>query len=196
MAPAPAWDVVQLFPHQGEWSEQEYLELGSNRLVEYSHGTVEVLPMPTELHQAMVAILYRLLLACVQPGKLGKVLFAPLRVRLWPGKFREPDVVFMLAENAARRHNEYWEAADLVIEVVSDDDRRRDLETKRREYAQAKIPEYWIVDPLETSITVLRLDGDSYAVHGTFGKDEHATSPLLPGFEVRVRDVLEPDDDA
>jgi len=46
----------------------------------------------------------------------------------------------------SRRHNKYWEGADLVKEVVSgsEDDRQRDLVTKRREYAQAGIPEYWI----------------------------------------------------
>jgi len=33
--PEPAWDVARLFPHQGAWSEQEYLELNGNRLVEF-----------------------------------------------------------------------------------------------------------------------------------------------------------------
>jgi Uma2 family endonuclease len=45
--------------------------------------------------------------------------------------------------------DEYWEGADLVMEVVSshDEDRRRDLVVKREEYARAGIAEYWIVDP-------------------------------------------------
>ena len=47
------------------------------------------------------------------------------------------------------------------MEVVSsgDEDRRRDLKTKRDEYALAGIPEYWIVDPELDQITVLTLDG-------------------------------------
>ena len=49
--------------------------------------------------------------------------------------------------------------ADLVIEVVSDQGRPRDLEIKRQEYAQAGIPEYWIVDPQLEQITVLALEG-------------------------------------
>ena len=52
-------------------------------------------------------------------GNLGEVLFAGVRVRLWPGKFREPDVLFMRAEHAGRITDEYWEGADLVMEVVS-----------------------------------------------------------------------------
>ena len=74
------------------------------------------------------------------------------------------------------------------MEVVSGgaEDRRRDLKTKRREYAQAGIPEYWIVDPRDERITVLRLDGKKYAIHGEYLKGTTAVSQLLPGFEVDV----------
>jgi Uma2 family endonuclease len=186
----PAWDVARLFPDQGTWSEEEYLALNSNHLVEFSHGYVEVLPMPTTSHQLIVLALYQVLKTFVSPQDLGTVLVAPLRVQLWPGKFREPDVVFMLAQHAARIGEPFWEGADLVMEVVSSDDRRRDLETKRREYAQAGIPEYWIVDPQPARITVLRLDGATYVVHGEFPTDTQATSHLLPGFAVDVTAAL------
>jgi Uma2 family endonuclease len=82
------------------------------------------------------------------------------------------------------------EGAELAMEVVSDDDRRRDLETKRFEYARAGISEYWIVDPLKEQITVLKLDGSAYVVHGEFKKGDRATSVLLPGFSVDVAEAL------
>lgn len=186
----PTWDVARLFPNQGMWSEEEYLELKGNRLIEFSHGYVDFLPMPTTTHQLIVVYLYRALSAFVEPRKLGLALVAPLRVRILPGKYREPDVVFMLTAHAARILEEFWEGADLVMEVVSDDDRRRDLQTKRLEYAQAKIPEYWIVDPLQSLITVLRLDGDQYAVDGEYRPGEQARSAILPGFAVDVTAVF------
>lgn len=187
----PAWEIARLFPDQGSWSEEEYLALTMNRLVELSHGAVEVLPMPTETHQAIVAFLFEALILFTRPQRRGKVVFAPFRVRLWPGKFREPDLSFMLSEHESRRHDEYWEGADLVMEVVSEDDRRRDLETKRREYAQAGIAEYWIVDPRERRITVLGLDGGTrYAERGSYGPGSRAESALLPGFAADVDAVL------
>jgi Uma2 family endonuclease len=186
----PTWDVAHLFPAQGTWSEEEYLELNSNRLVEFSHGNIEVLTMPTTSHQFIVAYVYQIVWTFVTTHKLGKVLFAPLRVRLWPGKYREPDLVFMAAEHAARIGEQFWEGADLVMEVVSDDDRRRDLDTKRREYAQAQIPEYWIVDPQQGRISVLRLEGDKYILHGDFPKGTQATSNLLSGLVVDVTAAL------
>src|SRR3954470_22638772 len=103
--PEPAWDVARLFPAQGQWSEEEYLALNGNRLVEFSDGRIEVLPMPTTIHQRIVGYLYLLLTAFAGPRRLGQPLMAPLRVRLWPGKFREPDLVFMLTRHAARIRN-------------------------------------------------------------------------------------------
>jgi Uma2 family endonuclease len=184
----PTWEIAHLFPAQGTWSEEEYLGLPGNRLVEFSDGFLEVLPMPTMSHQELVVYLYGLLFSHVSPPDLGKVLLAPLRVRLWPGKFREPDLVFMLKRHYRRMGEEFWDRADLVMEVVSGDpdDRRRDLVIKRREYARARIPEYWIIDPHQGAITVLRLAGGRYTVYGSFGSGSQACSHLLPGFVVDV----------
>jgi Uma2 family endonuclease len=84
------------------------------------------------------------------------------------------------------------DSSSLAMEVLSEgpENRERDLETKRTEYAAARIPEYWIVDPEQDQITVLFLDGDSYRVHGVFGAGARATSVTLPGFEVDVGTVF------
>jgi Uma2 family endonuclease len=74
------------------------------------------------------------------------------------------------------------------MEIVSPNAkaRRRDLKEKRRDYAKTGIPEYWIFDPREETITVLRLSEESYSVHGESARGEIATSCLLPGFTVDV----------
>lgn len=193
-APEPAWDVAHLFPAQGAWTEGDYLELtnSTNRLVELTDGSIEVLHMPTEAHQLIVRFLVDCLRAFVAPRKLGTVLFAPLRVRLTEGKFREPDVVCMLAEHAGRRKDEYWNSADLVMEVVSDspEARRRDYERKPIDYAEAGIQEYWIIDPYEKRITVLSLAGSQYSLKGEYGPGQSAGSSLLDGFSLEVDAVM------
>jgi Uma2 family endonuclease len=140
--PEPAGDVALLFPPQGEWSEEDYLDLDTNRLVEFSDRSIEVLPMSTTMHQLIIAYLYKLLDSFVQSRALGRVLFALLKVRLRRGKYRAPDLIFMRAENTDRMRDQYWEGADLDMEVVSDQKRPHDLVKKRREYASAGIPEY------------------------------------------------------
>jgi len=188
----PAWDVAQLFPNQRAWSELDYLNLDTNHLVEFSNGVVEFLPTPTLTHQLIAMFLYRCLESFVSANDLGTVVIAAFKVRLWEEKYREPDVIFIRQEHASRLTEQYCDGADLVMEVVSDgdDDRRRDLKTKREEYALAAIPEYWIVDPKLGRITVLTLDGANYAVHGEFSMGEQATSKLLLGFVVDVTSAL------
>ena len=68
----------------------------------------------------------------------------------------------------------------------------RDLETKRLEYARAGIPECWIVDPEEETITVLLLKSrrKPYIEHGTFAKGTRTTSKVLPGFSVDVTETF------
>jgi Uma2 family endonuclease len=114
-----------------------------------------------------------------------------LRLRLRTGRYREPDLLLLLAANDPRRSNRYWTGADLVLEVVSPDDPQRDLVRKRREYARAGIPEYWVVDPASEQIVVLRLVGTAYVEHGVFTRGTQATSALLEGFTVAVTAVLE-----
>ena len=186
----PVWDIAKLFPNQGEWSEEDYLALDTNHLVEFTNGEIEVLPMPTIPHQQIALFLYRMLWAFVKERRLGEVLVAPLRVRLRPRKYREPDVVFMRAEKLAHQSIQYWENVDLVIEVVSPDDPDRDYVKKRKDYAGVGIAEYWIIDPLKQMITVLTLDGETYTEYGVFTPETAATSALLAGFAVDVSEVF------
>jgi Uma2 family endonuclease len=189
----PAWEVALLFPAQGEWSEDDYLWLTDHTrcLVEFTDGHIEVLPMSTDVHQRIVLFLYRALYAFLAARGSGIVLVAPLRLRLRTGRYREPDLLLLLSANDPRRSNRYWTGADLVVEVVSPDDLKRDLMRKRREYARAGIPEYWIVNPAVEQILVLRLAGTAYVEHGVFTRGTQATSALLEGFMVAVATVLD-----
>jgi Uma2 family endonuclease len=186
----PVWEVAELFPDQGEWTEAHYLALNTNRMVEFSNGFVEFLPMPTLSQQLILLFLYDAMKAHVSASRLGIVLVAPFRVKLWESKYREPDLLFLKEGNRARLGEQFCEGADLVMEVVSDDESRRDVEIKRAEYARAGIPEYWIVDPQAERITVLFLDGEIYTAHGEFGRGTTATSRLLPGFSLEADPVF------
>ena len=116
-------------------------------------------------------------------------MFAGLRVRTRKN-FRQPDVVFLNAKNEAKRGNRFWRGADLVMEVVSEDDPSRDYVAKRAEYARAGIREYWIVDPSNRSITLLVLKGKTYSERGVFRDGEQVASVALPGWVLPVSPVF------
>ncbi len=186
--------LEELLPPQGNWTEDQYLVLTDhrNRLVEFTDGILEALPLPTDKHQNVLQFLFLAFIGVSQPCG-GKVHFAPLRLRIRLGKFREPDLLLLLSAADSRRQNRFWLGADLALEVVSEEKPERDLVGKRGDYAEAHVPEYWIVNPQTETITVLRLRGDAYEEAGVYRRGESAASVLLAGFSVAVAAVFDAD---
>ena len=177
---------------QGLWTQDQYLAISAacNHLIEFTDGRIELLPMPTRRHQAISLHLLLAFLDVVRDIG-GAVYYAPLRLRIRDGKFREPDLLLVRDASDPRNQDAYWLGADLVVEIVSPDDSGRDLRVKRDDYAEAGVPEYWIVNPLEETITVLALDGARYAEHGVFARGECAEGLVLPTFAADVAAVFD-----
>jgi len=194
--PSQEWKdlLAELLPDQGQWSEEEYLVLtdNSNRLVEFTDGFLEALPMPTDRHQTILEFLFVAFYLFILP-RGGKVHVGPLRLRIRPGKFREPDLLLLLSATDPRRQDRFWLGTDLALEVVSKDKPERDLVDKRTDYAEAQVPEYWIVNPQTETITVLRLRDAAYEEIGTYRRGESASSALLPEFSIAVANVFNAD---
>ena len=189
------WALATRFPVQGDWSEPAFLALpeGFPR-IELSDGRLEILPMPTDRHQAILTAILLLLVERARHGR-GWARPAGLRLRLAPGRIREPDVAFLRKENERHKGEAQWTGADLVVEVVSGsaEDRVRDHVIKRAEYAEAGIAEYWIVDPTEETFTVLSLEEGVYREVCVSRRGERASSVLFAGLEIDVAAVLDAD---
>jgi Uma2 family endonuclease len=188
----PTWELAERYPRQGEWTEEDYFALEADYFVEFVDGVLEFLPMPKLPHQRIAKFLLYRLDEFVTEHDLGEVDIAPLPVKLFEGRIREPDVVYMNWEQIEAAEDAYPNGADLVVEVVSADDesRKRDLKDKPLDYAKAGVKEYWIVDPQMRTIKVLTLSRKKYKTHGEFRPGQTATSALLDGFSVSVDDVF------
>jgi Uma2 family endonuclease len=185
--------LTEILPPQGRWSEEAYLHLTDHRtrLVEFTDGYLEVLPTPTDKHQSVLKFLFLAFFHFFESSRGGNVQFAPLRLRIRPGKFREPDLLLLQAANDPRRQDRFWLGADLALEVVSEVKPERDLIDKRGDYAEARVPEYWIVNPATETITVLQLRGDTYEEAGVYRRGETAKSVLQADFSIEVAAVFD-----
>ena len=183
--------LCDVLPRQGCWSDEAYLWLTdhSRRRIEFTDGRIEELPVPTFTHQAVLLFLYHLFHDYLRPR--GVAMVSGLRMRIREGKFREPDLLMLRERSDPRNQDRYWLGADLVAEVVSPDDPDRDLVEKRADYAEAGIPEYWIVDPSDETIIVLTLERETYVEHGAYARGDEAASPLLDGFTADVSAVFD-----
>jgi Uma2 family endonuclease len=189
--PRLATEVAHLWPRQGQWTEADYFKLpDTNRIVELSHGEVFIMPPPSFTHQKVLDNLYSALKAFVNQNNLGVTAFAPLAVRLWPGKIREPDILFYRQAHSERIGELISGPPDLVVEVLSPGTRKTDRHDKFYEYAQANIAEYWIVDPEAESVEVFILDDGVFSLLVKAGLGEKAYSQLLSGFEIACAAVF------
>jgi Uma2 family endonuclease len=180
-----------LWPPQQEWTDADYFALpDTNRFVELSEGELIMPPHPTNTHQRIVLRLVLVFQSFVEARDVGTIRFAPLPVRLWPGKIREPDILFVSHEHADRIGEQFYGPPDLVVEVISPGTRRVDRGEKFLEYARAGISEYWLVDPEAQSIEVFVLQDGVYTLLVKAGPGEKARSQLLDGLQVGADKVF------
>jgi Uma2 family endonuclease len=185
-------EILELFPRQGEWTEEDYFRLlpETNRIIELSEGRIIITPAPTTQHQKILGKLHFLIYGYLLENKLGETIMSPLDVKLWKDKIRQPDIVFMSNEHKDRITEKYWGVPDLAMEILSESTAKEDRKEKFYEYASAGILEYWIVDPLEQSIEVFVLEKGAYVLFGKWSVNETAKSKLLASFEVNVGDIM------
>ncbi|WP_322486896.1 Uma2 family endonuclease [Chloroflexus sp.] len=141
--------------------------------------------MPSDRHQVISQTLFLALHAYIRI-----VLYAPLRLRLRDGTFREPDLVLVQRRDDPRRQPHYWVGADLVVEIVNPDDPECDTVVKRADYAETGIPEYWIVEPDAERVMVLALRDGRYHEAGVYPQSEPVRSVLLPELAIPLQAIL------
>jgi Uma2 family endonuclease len=150
---------------------------------EWVDGEVVLMSPSSERHESIAGFIYAALRGYLRRKKLGgRTLHAPFQMKLGRSG-REPDVMFIAPEHMDRVRTTNIEGpADIAFEVVSPDSRGRDRREKFREYAQAGVREYWLIDPLKETAEVYRL-----AAGGTYelvapGEPPRLRSEVLPGF--------------
>jgi Uma2 family endonuclease len=105
-----------------------------------------------------------------------------------------PDLAFVRHErwDNVVTGDKFTGALDIVVEILSPgiQNRQRDLSAKRKLYANYANVEYWIVDYENQSALIFRLREQSLEEVATLTGDEELSSPMLPGFRLKVRDIF------
>lgn len=155
-------------------------------------GELIVTPSPTTSHQLAVGeILFQLTLYARKHG--GLALTSPMDVLITQHDVLQPDVLFVTAEHRDRIRDPYiGEPLDLVVEVSSPSTRQIEHLRKRELYEGFGIREFWLVDQEARRVEVYRLGKERFETPLLLGIDDVLTSPLMPGFELPLKPVLQP----
>ncbi len=141
-------------------------------------GTLVVSPAPAKRHQRVAARLHGILSgSCL--AELD-VYFAPLDWKVDEHTVVEPDLLVV----PARDIDEPVQTPLLVVEILSPSSRTLDRVTKFHVYAEAGVPQYWIVDPgsdtSEPSVEVYDLADGEYRLQAKAQGAQHisVTGPV------------------
>jgi Uma2 family endonuclease len=178
-------------PHRTVFTYRDYALLPEGPRYEVLEGDLVGLPAPGSAHQEVLLALAATLRGWAQETGAGRVLIAPLDVKLSDTDVLQPDLIFVTASRTAVILPEYVRAApDLVVEVLSPSSAERDRVVKRAIYERHGVREYWIVDIAARAVEVHTLGEEGLHLRRTLPEGARLTSELLPALSVAVTDLF------
>ncbi len=169
---------------------EDYAKTPEDERYELIDGELIMAAAPNLIHQEIIVRLVWQFLPAVRSG-LGRVFVAPADVVLSEYDVVQPDLLFVLRENAhIITAANVQGAPDLVVEILSPSTSRRDWNEKRDLYAKYGVGELWIADPDERVVWVMALRDGEYEVVGKYGDTQTFISPTLAGVTIDLRDVF------
>jgi Uma2 family endonuclease len=178
-------DGVPPFVPTSPMTEEEFVDWCREHVrAEWVDGKVILMSPASARHEQLLIWLGAVLQTYVETHDAGRVYGSELTMRMAKRRRsrRLPDIKFVATPHLDRVQKSHIEGpADLVIEIVSRDSVARDWREKFSEYAQAGVPEYWIVDPLSQQLEALQLGprGRYRKIRAVEGR---VRSMVLPGF--------------
>ena len=158
----------------------------TNRPQELAYGILCEPAAPTFHHQMIVGRIFKRLDRHACRYAAGVVVASPVDVILDRAQHLvvQPDVVFVRAERRGICRDRIWGAPDLVVEVLSMGNSRRDRTVKVGWYQQYGVPECWLVDTIAGTIEVIDLRAPQRRSR-PFEPQELVRSNVLPRLRLR-----------
>ena len=177
------------------WTYKDYLGFPEGGPLRYEviDGELYMTPAPNIRHQKISGNLFSMIHLFLSRNPLGEVFSAPCDVVFStdPLQVVQPDLVFVSASRASIVTEQNIQGVpDLVVEILSEGTMLRDRKQKFRLYERFGVPEYWIVDQEENTLSVFRLSEGEYPEPVVLRKEDVLTSTLLPGLSVQLSSVF------
>jgi Uma2 family endonuclease len=172
-----------------KWQFEERVELIKGRLFKMS-------PAPNRIHQKLSGFIF-LRLSYHLEGKQCEVYSAPFDVRL-PGKSKDdeniitvvqPDICVICDESKLDARGCIG-APDIVVEILSPANNKKELKNKYEVYEQSGVKEYWVVSPQDYTFMVYTLRDGKFSPSRLMVEGDIITSSVLSGFSMPLSDLF------
>lgn len=172
-----------------KWTIEERLELIKGKIFRMS-------PAPSSAHQRLSQRLNKELLVFLD-GKRCEVFAAPFDVRLPRKSPKDEDVITVvqpdlcvICDPSKIDERGCIGAPDIVVEILSPSNTRKELKNKYEVYEEAGIKEYWVVSPQDHSFLVYTLKGDKYVPSRLMAEGDVVISSVLQGFSLNLEKLF------
>ena len=158
--------------------------------LELIEGELFVSEVPDLFHQRVSSNMTLVLERHVRPRKTGVVFVGLTEVRLAIDTAVQPDLIYISRERLHILKSANVEGTpDLLVEILSPANRVVDLTKKKTIYERCGVPEYWIVAPDSSAVSIFALVDGRYVSIPV--EDGIARSRVLPGFAIALADLFE-----
>jgi Uma2 family endonuclease len=170
-------------------TESEFLGMEAPRYEIVEGIRYELQPAPTVTHQQISGALHIMLYNTCHDN--GTILYSPVDVYLDEDNQFQPDLIYILHENAAIIKEKRIEGVpDLVVEILSPSTSTNDKIRKKRQFEHHGVKEYWIVDPVHRTLDQFILSQGKYDLYETYGYVGRMTSPQFSCIEMDMSRVF------
>ena len=168
----------------------DYMTWTWDKRVELINGKVYEIAMPDRQHQELSSFLH-VAIGNYLARRRGKVYSAPFDVRI-PRKSKDdkdiitvvqPDIC-VICDRSILDERGCLGAPDIVVEILSPSNNKKELRYKYEIYEEAAVKEYWVVFPKEKSLLMYTLTNGRYAASPFLYAGDTITSAVLPGFSL------------
>ncbi len=147
-------------------------------------GVLYMTTAPSAFHQWILRQIIRILYAQIDDTNIGITFWSPMGVFMPGCDPVQPDLLVIRTSDLSIIHDRrVYGVPALLIEVLSPSNAEKDTEIKRKAYAQAGVPEYWIVRPATRDVLVYTDPDDAlgdYVQSQRVASDAELVSPTLP----------------
>jgi Uma2 family endonuclease len=172
------------------WDEFRNMELDDNDpyIYELLNGIIMKRSAPSLFHQKAARNLTTDITNFLRLNPLGEVYPSPVDVELDKYNAFQPDIAFVSVERSfLYEDGDYIRGApDLIVEIISPGNARRDRVDKKEICEQFAVREYWLIDPLSQTVEIYVMRDNAYHLHDFLEQTGKATSTVLKGFEVEI----------
>ena len=188
-------NINQLDPINGLYTYAEYLLWQFEERVELLKGKLFKMSAPSPAHQVVQSNL-NIELGLYFRNQKCQIYPAPFDVRL-PAKGETGDAIHtvvqpdlcVVCDRTKIDSRGCIGAPDLVIEIISPGNSKKELKQKFKLYEEAGVREYWVTHPTEEYVIVNVLENNHYKTLSPIVDDE-VHSVIFPTLKVHTKEIF------